>query len=278
MNQRSTNSVTTRVASPLRSYTDGQPIVEASGSTVRPILPIREGRLDPVNLRALRDARDRALAEGLRDPLCGPGDEPPPGRIVISGRPPVLVLVRASGNDAPPGRIDCWSASARALAERLRNLFRREAGPRLATDPPPPPPTGPAPHAIFASVGRSEWGPPGRVALDLRTGDYWITPAPPPLHAYSPLDLTVRKGRLEPRVLGLVRAAEARARGQSMADKPCLARPHSSGDRDDAPYLLLTDRTGTIGAPYPAECRARAATGLSDLLERLFGSAARPWG
>ena len=58
MNERSTNSVTTRVASPLRSYTDGQPIVEASGSTVREVLADLDRRYPGMRFRMI-DEQDR---------------------------------------------------------------------------------------------------------------------------------------------------------------------------------------------------------------------------
>jgi len=52
------NTVTTRVASPLRSYTDGRAIVEASGSTVREVLADLDRRYPGMRFRMI-DEQDR---------------------------------------------------------------------------------------------------------------------------------------------------------------------------------------------------------------------------
>lgn len=50
--------VTTRVASPLRSYTDGRAIVEASGATVREVLADLDHRHPGMRFRMI-DEQDR---------------------------------------------------------------------------------------------------------------------------------------------------------------------------------------------------------------------------
>jgi molybdopterin converting factor small subunit len=50
--------ITTRVASPLRSYTDGKSVVEASGSTVREVLADLDRRYPGMRFRMV-DEQDR---------------------------------------------------------------------------------------------------------------------------------------------------------------------------------------------------------------------------
>jgi len=58
MSSTTHNTVTTRVASPLRSYTDGRAIVEASGSTVREALADLDRRYPGMRFRMI-DEQDR---------------------------------------------------------------------------------------------------------------------------------------------------------------------------------------------------------------------------
>lgn len=54
----STNTILTRVASPLRSYTDGRATVDATGDTVRDVLADLERRYPGMRFRMI-DEQDR---------------------------------------------------------------------------------------------------------------------------------------------------------------------------------------------------------------------------
>ncbi len=58
MTTKQSNLVVTRVASPLRSYTDGRAIVEAAGTTVRELLADLDRRYPGMRFRMI-DEQDR---------------------------------------------------------------------------------------------------------------------------------------------------------------------------------------------------------------------------
>lgn len=58
MTTKESNLVVTRVASPLRSYTDGRAIVEAAGTTVRELLADLDRRYPGMRFRMI-DEQDR---------------------------------------------------------------------------------------------------------------------------------------------------------------------------------------------------------------------------
>ena len=58
MTTRGQNLVVTRVASPLRSYTDGRAVVEATGTTVRELLADLDRRYPGMRFRMI-DEQDR---------------------------------------------------------------------------------------------------------------------------------------------------------------------------------------------------------------------------
>jgi molybdopterin converting factor small subunit len=58
MSQSAPAAVTTRVASPLRSYTEGRSIVDASGATVREVLTDLDRRYPGMRFRMI-DEQDR---------------------------------------------------------------------------------------------------------------------------------------------------------------------------------------------------------------------------
>ena len=58
MSATSTGTTTTRVASPLRSYTDGRAVVEAKGATVRELLADLDQRYPGIRFRMI-DEQDR---------------------------------------------------------------------------------------------------------------------------------------------------------------------------------------------------------------------------
>ena len=53
MSATSTDTIQTRVASPLRSYTDGRPVVEARGATVREVLADLDRRYPGMRFRMI---------------------------------------------------------------------------------------------------------------------------------------------------------------------------------------------------------------------------------
>ncbi|HEX6572422.1 MAG TPA: MoaD/ThiS family protein [Steroidobacteraceae bacterium] len=58
MSATSTDTIRTRVASPLRSYTDGRSVVEARGTTVRDVLADLDRRYPGMRFRMI-DEQDR---------------------------------------------------------------------------------------------------------------------------------------------------------------------------------------------------------------------------
>lgn len=135
--------------------------------------------------------------------------------------------------------------------------------------------------SIVADVGLSEWGPPGKLSLDLRTGRYRLKTAPPrlrPLAGYLP---RVRRGRLAPALLGQVRAAFAAAVSRGLVEPVCAAGgapPKLIISNAETPHMVLTGAHGTLTASPERGCWTDAAYTLHHMLELRFQSEARPRG
>lgn len=82
--------------------------------------PVVEGRLAPARLRALEQAFQRAIADGLND--CRGGRRPDD---VIVSNGGVFVLVVANGRimDTAPTELSCWTEAAWALHNLLDATF-----------------------------------------------------------------------------------------------------------------------------------------------------------
>ncbi|MGZ9100424.1 MAG: hypothetical protein ACXW3O_12035 [Brevundimonas sp.] len=82
--------------------------------------PIVEGRLDGSRLRALQQAFQRTITDGLND--CRGGRHP--DEIIISnGGLRVLVVTHGRATDAAPTDLSCWTEAARALHDLLDETF-----------------------------------------------------------------------------------------------------------------------------------------------------------
>lgn len=130
------------------------------------------------------------------------------------------------------------------------------------------------PESVFATVGHSEWCPPGTVRLDLGTGRYtvmaprtWRTCRRPPYRS------RVRTAVLPADVLADVRAAYQEAAGLGLDNPACR-----NGRRPDAvvigngglPTLRLTRGGRTASPPSNLTCWSEAARHLHRVLDNAF--------
>jgi len=82
--------------------------------------PTVEGRLDASRLRALQQAFQRTITEGLN--ACRGGRRP--DEVIISnGGLHVLVVTTGQAMDAAPTELSCWTAAAWALHDLLDETF-----------------------------------------------------------------------------------------------------------------------------------------------------------
>jgi hypothetical protein len=134
---------------------------------------------------------------------------------------------------------------------------------------------------IFATIGHSEFCPPGNVRVDLRSGRYELTVRAPRRICDEPgLERPVQKGKLTGDGLARLRSAYLRVLAEGLADPNCH-KPNGPG-----PYQIILTNAGTpimvvatgrsIGsAPDDLNCWNRAATTLHDVLDDVFGT--RNW-
>lgn len=137
------------------------------------------------------------------------------------------------------------------------------------------------PVSIVADVGLSEWGPPGRLWLDLRDGRYRLRPAPPRVGALEDYGGRVRRGRLAPAFLQQLRAAFAMAVSRGLIEPVCAAGgapPRVVISNAETPHMVLTGPHGTLTASRQRGCWTDAAYDLQHMLEMRFQSEARPRG
>jgi hypothetical protein len=138
------------------------------------------------------------------------------------------------------------------------------------------PEPGPSRSAsIFATVGHSEWCPPGNVRLNLATGRYTVT-APRSWRTCrrSPFRSRVRTGVLPADALTDVQIAHHDAAGLGLDNPACR-----NGRRPDAvvisngglPTLRLTSRGRTTSPPRDLTCWSEAARHLHSVLDNAFG-------
>jgi hypothetical protein len=130
---------------------------------------------------------------------------------------------------------------------------------------------------VIASVGTSEWGPPGQVRLDLATGRYQLTAAVPTRGAPAGRS---GPGRLDParlqRVRGVVRAALA----GTLEERACSAGgppPTLVISNAVGPIELELDASGRrMKAPSDRSCWTPGAMRLQRVMDDIFGPLARP--
>jgi hypothetical protein len=136
---------------------------------------------------------------------------------------------------------------------------------------PAPGPAGSA--SIFATVGHSEWCPPGTVRLDIGTGRFtvtaprgWRTCRRPPYR--SP----VRTGVLPANALTDVRIAYHDAAGMGLDNPACRSgrRPAVVIGNGGFPTLRLTSGGRTRSPPRDLACWSEAARHLHRVLDNAF--------
>jgi hypothetical protein len=127
---------------------------------------------------------------------------------------------------------------------------------------------------VFATIGHSEWCPPGDVRLDLTTGRYTLTPR----SARRACNQTGRDrpavaGRLGPAGLGAIRSAYRRVLEEGMLRPSCR-----NGMRPDrivvmnggTPILVMATGAAARSAPDDASCWSDAADSLERALDDAF--------
>jgi hypothetical protein len=120
---------------------------------------------------------------------------------------------------------------------------------------------------LIADIDRSEWTPPGQVALDLATGAYQLNPGPPRRGPRPPS----RRGTLSAAQLAELRTAADAALAQGL-DRCAGSRtpPEVVVSNAGTPRLALTRGGGVSLAPDELGCWSDSAQRLHSLLERTF--------
>lgn len=130
---------------------------------------------------------------------------------------------------------------------------------------------------VTASVGISEWGPPGQVRLDLATGRYRIRAAVPRRGAPAGKS---GSGRLDSARLKLVRDVVREARSGTLAERACSrggTPPTLVISNAAGPIVLALDGpNGRHAAPGERSCWTPGEMRLSRVMDDIFGPIARP--
>lgn len=135
-------------------------------------------------------------------------------------------------------------------------------------------------QTVFATVGWSEWCPPGFVMVDLEIGRFeWIAQLRQPECAQANSRLIV-KGQLPPNQLGTLQAAAAKARETGLIRSECKESkplPEIAVSNAIGPYILvLSGSRNSMSAPNDIGCWNSAATNLRNILGRFFDLRTRP--
>ncbi len=143
-----------------------------------------------------------------------------------------------------------------------------------ASQPAPSAATPSEPAWLVATIHHSEWCPAGNVRLDLRTGQFALTPgAQRRVCQDESLERPVVMGRLDREQLGQVRAAFRRIDAEGWKQAVCRdgGQPENIVvSNGGTPLLVLTSGAGTGWAPEDLGCWSDAANSLHDLLEEVF--------
>ncbi len=127
--------------------------------------------------------------------------------------------------------------------------------------------------ALRASVDLSEWTPSQNLVLDLRSGNYVVTPPTSGWPEARPMPLE-RRGRLTGESLRMTRTLAEHAFKSGLVDKQCEAGKSHDDDvvisnAVGPTTLTLIDASVTQTSPQ-TRCRTEAANVLFNYITRLF--------
>ncbi|HEY0130480.1 MAG TPA: hypothetical protein VGB57_03675 [Allosphingosinicella sp.] len=132
------------------------------------------------------------------------------------------------------------------------------------------------PAWVVATVAQSEWCPEGDVRLDLRTGEYALTPRAPRRKCEDVrLERPVKTGILDPKRLVALRAVASRAASEGLESQACRngERPDKVVVSNGGPQILvLATGATTASAPDDLSCWTEAAEALYHLLDQSFAA------
>jgi hypothetical protein len=130
---------------------------------------------------------------------------------------------------------------------------------------------------VFATIGHSEWCPPGNVRLDLVSGRYELTGrAARRVCGRRGLDRPVVTARLGGARLNVLRAAYRRVVAEGLESPECRDGKHPdliSISNGGTPILVVATGADTGAPPEDYICWSEAATALRGVLYETFKSA-----
>ena len=137
-------------------------------------------------------------------------------------------------------------------------------------------------HTVFASVGWSEWCPPGFVQVDLDNGDVkWIAQMPR-LQCQKAASRPYLEGQLARDKFNAIRDAVRTAEQAGPTQSECVEGrppPHELVSNAGPPYILvISSPTSSRSAPTELGCWSRQAIELQRLMERTFDLRVKPTG
>jgi hypothetical protein len=135
-------------------------------------------------------------------------------------------------------------------------------------------------NTVFASVGWSEWCPPGFVQIDLDNGDFkWIAQMPR-LQCQKAASRPYLEGQLARDKFNAIREAVRRADKDGLRLPECVEgkpAPHAVVSNAGPPYILVVSTpTSSKSAPTELGCWSRSALDLQRLMERTFDLRVKP--
>jgi hypothetical protein len=139
----------------------------------------------------------------------------------------------------------------------------------------PAPNSSEEPRLIIATVGHSEWCPPGDVNLDLKTGRYFLVPRGP-RESCNERDhpRAARQGVLRGEALERIRSASLRVDAVGALNPDCRdgGKPRDLvTSNGGTPRLALSTAAAVIRAPDDLSCWSGAVNQLHRILEDVFG-------
>ncbi len=125
--------------------------------------------------------------------------------------------------------------------------------------------------AIFATIGHSEWCPAGNVQVDLRTGDYTLTPRAARAVCRDPkLVRPIEHGQVDAARLSAIREAYGRAQEEGLDACRAGKRGDIIVSNGGTPIMVLTSGAGTWAVPQDYGCWSSAAIALHRALDETF--------